>query len=272
MKIKEFIPACVLILMTTLLIPTGVNSQQIMKIAVSKASPNYINWLKKGNSAIETLNMYELTVSQAEAQLDQCAGLLVTGGEDINPGLYGQPGEMPRCIDVDIHRDSLEQVLIRLAIVRKMPIVGICRGEQMINVALGGTLYIDLPADFRFEQGNHDTTVHHQCPDYLKCYHKVTAEKNTLLASIAGSGEGFVTSNHHQAVHKVAPGLRVNAKSPDGLVEGIEWKNPEGKSFLVGVQWHPERMDISNTYSGNLLHEFIHQAENYLKTKEGTKK
>jgi putative glutamine amidotransferase len=84
-----------------------------------------------------------------------------------------------------------------------------------------------------------------------------------LLKSILGSDTGFVTSNHHQAILRLGKGLKINAQSPDGIIEGIEWKNSQGKSFMLGVQWHPERMDPSNAFSGKLLQRFLAEARIY---------
>jgi putative glutamine amidotransferase len=182
----------------------------------------------------------------------------------LHPGLYGKAEEAGRCEDIDTHRDSLEELLIRSAFDMKMPVLGVCRGEQMINVFLGGTLWIDIPTDYRNEAGKPDTSVHHQCADYLTCFHGVTLVKGTTLSGIIGNENGSVTSNHHQAVRQMAPALKCNARSADGLVEGVEWNNPAGKSFLIGIQWHPERMDTSSAFSGKLAREFIRQAASFI--------
>jgi putative glutamine amidotransferase len=256
-----------LFLLVILVLPVLLSSWNYMgeplRIAVSKATPNYVNWLKKGNPEIVAVNMSEIEESRVYTELNTCSGLLVTGGVDVNPALYGMPEETGRCQDIDTRRDSLEQLLIRRALEMKMPVVGICRGEQIINVLSGGTLYIDLPSDYRDAAGKPDTSVRHQCADYMHCYHPVRVEKNSLLFKITGCSKGSVTSNHHQAVHVPAPGLSCNAVSPDGVIEGIEWKYPVGKSFMIGVQWHPERMDASDPLSGKLLREFILQSEKY---------
>lgn len=257
-----------------------------MKIAVSKATKNYIDWLRKADSGVVFINLYNVSVDSALTELNQCSGLLVTGGEDIQPEYYGKSTEKSLCGDMDPKRDTLEIALIKKALSMNMPVLGICRGEQILNVALGGTLIVDIPLFFKpalgtrySAPGNREpetenrepehksasAIIVHQCPDYLKCYHSVTVLPKSLLRTITGCDTGFVTSNHHQAVDQLAPGLRYNAFSQDGLIEGIEWDNPDGKSFLIGVQWHPERMDTSNSMSGKLLRRFYSESEYYFK-------
>ena len=227
-----------------------------MKIGLSKASPNYVNWLKRADPSIQTIDLYKLTFSMAIQQLGVCSGLLLTGGEDVWPGRYGKASDTLRCTEMNPHRDSLEMALIEKALALKMPVVGVCRGNQILNVYLGGTLIIDIPKDYG------KSTIH-QCEDYLNCFHSVNVRKTTLLARISQCDSARVTTNHHQAVDRLSPLLISNATSDDKLIEGIEWKNPEGKSFLLGVQWHPERMDPTNPLSGQLVTEFIRQSDIY---------
>jgi putative glutamine amidotransferase len=234
--------------------------RQRIQVAVSKVSPNYLKWLKKGDSTILGINMYELRIDSALLKLENCSGLLLTGGEDVHPQFYGKPEEVKNCSEIDIHRDSLEIALIKKALSLKMPILGICRGEQIMNVVLGGTLIEDIPTYFL---GHNKVSVIHQCKDYLNCYHSVTVVPHTLIRSIMKSDSGYVSSNHHQAIENLGQGLRRNAMSGDKLTEGIEWENPDNKSFLIGVQWHPERMDIQSDYSGKLLHAFLDQVVKY---------
>jgi len=244
-------------------------------IAVTKTSPNYVNWLKRADTSVVILDMYNLSLNEAVKKLETCSGLLITGGEDILPAFYHKPELEKYCQDSDVRRDSLEIALIEKAFSMKMPVFGICRGEQILNVALGGTLIADIPKYFADQaklsgpKNNNQTSdinrskVLHQCEDYLKCYHAVHVVPGTLLSSILASGSGSVASNHHQAVETLAPGIRCNARSEDGLTEGIEWQQPAGKSFMIGVQWHPERMENKNDFSGKLLQEFFLQVIKY---------
>jgi putative glutamine amidotransferase len=238
-----------------------------LRIAVSKASPNYINWLKKGDSLVIIKNLYSLPLDSAVKELRQCSGLLLTGGEDVQPDLYGKENEIGFCGETDPHRDTLEITLIRTALQLKIPILGICRGEQIINIALGGTLIVDIPSYQLQAAGQVGRVVVHQMEDYMHCFHPVTILHNTILYSIVKTDTGTVTSNHHQAVEIPSPDLQISAQAPDGITEGVEWKQPQDKSFLIGVQWHPERMDTANALSGRLLKQFIYQSVIFNKSK-----
>ena len=153
-----------------------------------------------------------------------------------------------------------------------MPVLGICRGEQILNLALGGTLITDIP-DF---QGNNPSDpsfsgIIHMSEDRYKLSHSVKIHKNTFLHNIVGCDAGQVTSTHHQAVEKTAPGMIASAHAPDGITEAIEWEKPSDKPFLIGIQWHPERMDTANPLSGNVLKSFLVHAKEYIKPSSITK-
>ena len=227
-----------------------------LKIGLSKASPNYVNWLKRADPAIQTIDLYLLPIAAAVKELNQCSGLLLTGGEDVWPGRYGKLADTLRCTEMNPHRDSLEMALIEKALALKMPVVGICRGNQILNVYLGGTLIIDIPKDYK-------PGIVHQCDDYLNCIHRVDVRKTSILAGISLCDSARVTTNHHQAVERLSQQVVANALSDDKLIEGIEWQNPVGKSFILGVQWHPERMDVTNPLSGPIATEFIRQTTIY---------
>jgi putative glutamine amidotransferase len=231
-----------------------------IQIALSKGSPdssytNYYNWIESLDSTVVCIDLYAMPTDSAIMLFRSCSGLILTGGTDIHPDLYGKAYDTVRCWPVDNHRDRLEMTLIDSALTWGMPVLGICRGHQMLNVTLGGSLIVDIPADF-------DTVVNHQCEDYLACFHPVDADTSSLLFSITGTGYGEVTSNHHQAADRIAPALRVSAFASDGLPEALEWKDYNNKSFLLGVQWHPERMEPENPFSGAIGRTFL--AECYL--------
>lgn len=249
-----------LAVMLVLLSCNGTETADI-RIALSKGSPkesyiNYYNWIRSADSNATVLDMYGIPLDSALALFETCHGLLLTGGTDIEPGLYGKPYDTARCWPIDHKRDSLEIALFQAARKAGKPILGICRGEQMINVALGGSLIVDIPADF-------DTIIRHQCDDYTHCSHKVTVESNSMLSDITGIYAGEVNSNHHQGVERLAVELKAESYASDGLVEAVEWAYPEGKPFLLGVQWHPERMDVQNPLSGKILERFIEEIKGF---------
>ena len=167
------------------------------------------------------------------AQLvDYVDGILFTGGPDVHPFYFGE--ETQRfCGNVSMKRDSMELALLRLAMERKKPILGICRGVQLINIGLGGDIYQDIPSQFK-----EDFPIAHTQPfGYEIPSHTVKVAKGTLLAGIAGSDVLRVNSMHHQAVQNLAPGLTASGFAPGGLIEAVEMP---GYPFLLGVQWHPE--------------------------------
>lgn len=223
-------------------------------IAISKASDNYINWLKRADSTVQWINLYTLPFDSALEVLNSCSGLLLTGGEDVFPGIYGKEDDTSRCGPINFYRDTLEINLVLRALERRMPVFGVCRGEQLLNVVFGGELFIDIPQDF-------DSTVLHRCDDYLTCFHMVYVEPKTFLHTLCNCDSALVTTNHHQAVSVLAPDLNANAYSPDGLIEGIELLEREQEPFFLAVQWHPERMEKENPLSGPLAEAFLMQCK-----------
>ena len=176
-----------------------------------------------------------MAVADALAGID---GLLLTGGGDVEPARYGEaPHE--KLEEVDLARDEFEIALIAAARSRDLPIFAICRGVQVLNVAAGGTLVQDIPSQVPGAL-KHSLVVPPHPPYELA--HEVWVEKDSLLAKLmgerlVGSDTCDVNSRHHQAVKTIAPGYRVSATAPDGVIEAIE--DPAAR-FCLGVQWHPE--------------------------------
>ncbi len=160
-------------------------------------------------------------------------GLLIMGGADIDPARYGQ-AQTPECGAVKPHRDRVELELVRLAREHNLPTLGICRGSQIINVAYCGTLVQDIPTTLGI-----DVNVHRQIEDYDVCTHTVDVVPGTLLERIVQKSVIEVNSRHHQCVDVLGAGLVVNARGPDGIVEAL---NDPTRSFMLGVQWHPEML------------------------------
>lgn len=168
--------------------------------------------------------------------LDLVDGIIFSGGGDIDPKLYGDEEMHPTTDGIDAGRDELELPLLRAAVERDIPTFCICRGVQVLNVALGGTLYQDVADQFspEIQHRQHEQNISKEHPG-----HTVAVEPDSLLAITYGQAEIGVNSFHHQSLKEVAPELRVNAVAPDGTIEGVEHT---GKTFVLGVQWHPEMM------------------------------
>lgn len=227
-------------------------------ISGNPAESNYIKWLKSVDADLKYYVMNKLPMDSVEIVFDACSGLLLTGGEDVYPGKYGQDADTVKCGEINFLRDSLEFLLIDLAMDHETPVMGVCRGQQILNVAFGGSLIVDIPSEFHSQ-------VYHRCYDWQNCFHDVNVIKGSLLSEISGVGKGNVTTNHHQAVKRLAEPFRVMATSNDGLVESIGWKDTNNKPYLMAVQWHPERMDSTNMLSRPLAEKFLSEARNFSK-------
>jgi putative glutamine amidotransferase len=166
------------------------------------------------------------------ALYERSDGLLFSGGEDVDPALYGEPLH-EQCGPISHERDEMELVLARWAMDDGKPLLAICRGIQVLNVALGGSLYQDIGAQLP------GAGRHPWYPDYPRnrLSHTVLVTTETRLADILTTTSLPVNSLHHQAIQEVAPGLAVVARAPDGVIEGVEAEN---HPFAIGVQWHPE--------------------------------
>lgn len=167
----------------------------------------------------------------AEAWLDRLDALIVTGGAfDIDPAIYGE-SETHETVTLKTGRTAAELALLRGALARDLPVLGICGGEQLMAVALGGTLVQHIPESFP-EALAHEQKTRHDEPG-----HAVAVTPGSLLARITGTTEMLVNTSHHQAVRSVPEGVIINAIAPDGVIEGVE--DPRYR-FCLGVQWHPE--------------------------------
>ncbi len=172
-----------------------------------------------------------LSPTDVPALLDRLDGLVLSGGGDVDPALYGQPPH-PRLGRVIRERDEFELQLCREALARDLPLLAICRGHQVLNVATGGTLIQDIPS-LVARGGDHDP----RCERWERA-HAVSVEPGSRLHAILGTEQLDVNSFHHQAVETLGAGLQVSARAPeDGIIEGVELP---GRRFVVGVQWHPE--------------------------------
>lgn len=178
-------------------------------------------------------------------------GLVLGGGVDVDPARYGEEILENGSVEVDAERDRIDFELFGQARRRGAPVLGICRGLQVVNVALGGTLVQDIPSE-RPSEVVHQRTAREK----TRRDHHVAIAPGTRLAALAGQPQIAVNSRHHQAIDAVAPGLAVAGKAPDGVPEAVE---AAGDEWLVAVQWHPENL-AGDPVSERLFAEFVRAA------------
>ena len=225
-------------------------SKLIIGVTDCSKYANYSSWIEAAGKDIETVM---LTRNEDYTQaLARCNAIVFTGGEDVHPAFYKKPEYLPYCNahDISIDRDEFEMKLMQYAEQEFLPVLGICRGLQFINVYYGGTLIPDIPTWGKY---NHSKLDYH-----TDRYHRVTVDKNSWLYSIVGVKSGNINSAHHQSADMIGKGLVANAFSKDGVIEGLEKKEPGVGPFLCLVQWHPERMsDQSDPFVINIREAFI---------------
>jgi putative glutamine amidotransferase len=211
---------------TTTLDPQGGDYQQ-PRIAL------YANYL----APLERVGLVPVLITPGhtdgaiERLVGLCSGLVLTGGDDIDPANYGEK-PTPQLGAVNPRRDAAEQQALNAAVERDIPVFGICRGHQLINVFFGGSLCQDIAT----EKG--DAGSHRQTTPWGAHHHEVVVSPGSRVGRAVGRERLAINSYHHQAIRRVAPNLEVTARAEDGLIEAVESKEHR---WLVGVQWHPER-------------------------------
>ncbi|MBW1979971.1 MAG: gamma-glutamyl-gamma-aminobutyrate hydrolase family protein [Deltaproteobacteria bacterium] len=174
-----------------------------------------------------------------ESIISRLDGLILSGGPDVHPRFYGEQ-PLKGLGDVDEELDLMELAVARMAVEKDLPLLAICRGIQVLNVALGGTLYQDIGRQVR------RSINHSQQADKGVNTHTVHLEKDTLLHRLIGEEVIWVNGRHHQAIKDLAEELRVSARAPDGVIECVEHRS---RAFVLGVQWHPEGTWKSDPHS-----------------------
>jgi putative glutamine amidotransferase len=181
-----------------------------------------------------------------EAFLDKVDGIMLSGGGDLDPRRMGQQTHSAVQV-IPVRRENSDRMLIQAVLKRHMPLLAVGLGMQLLNVIRGGSLYLHLPEDL-------PRTLPHRDPTGAAHRHAVLLEPGTRMDEIYGGGEIRINSDHHQAVRQLGAGLRLGARSPDGVIEAIEGTDPN--HFCIGVQWHPES-ETASALDMQLFEAFI---------------
>lgn len=209
---------------------------------------NYCNAIREAGGLPLVLPL-ELSAGEVEELSERLDGLLLSGGPDIHPFAFGEE-TLSGCGNASILRDKMEFSFFKHMFDQKKPILGICRGSQLINIALGGNIYQDI-----FSQTHEVPRIAHIQPfDYGTPCHKVQVLSGTKLHRILGCSLVEVNSCHHQAVKDPATGLIICGRASDGLAEAVEMPD---YPYLIGVQWHPEYLFEHFEHAKNIFHSFV---------------
>lgn len=209
---------------------------------------SYLRALHRAGGQEGILAPQRMAPGEVAALLERFDGLLLIGGGDVDPKHYGED-PLPECYGIDTEADLFEMQLVRAAIHRGMPVLAICRGFQVLNVAMGGTLDQHITG--------REGLVGHGIPGVRPDLHEVRLEPGTWAAKAMGAETVTVSSSHHQAVARVGEGLVVSGRAPDDIVEAME--HPDG-SWVVAVQWHPERRAEEDPANQGLFDALVEQA------------
>jgi putative glutamine amidotransferase len=226
--------------------------QEKITIILSKASSNYIKWIEDENVII--LDAY--TIKNTDSILVVADGIILTGGEDINPLEYNDTSNIKVCGKINFSRDTLERKLFDFAFKNKLPLVGVCRGMQMMNVASGGTLYGDIPTEI-------GTTVVHRNNGEVMHEIALSCENIKYINLIFPllKDTFLVNSWHHQGLKDISQNLNVIARSYDGLPEAVVM-NDSVHPFMIAVQFHPERLGKDNAIHKQMRSSFFRAISN----------
>jgi putative glutamine amidotransferase len=213
---------------------------------------SYVEELRKVGAVPWVIPLIPEDPDTLQEIFDRLDGVFITGGVDVDPSRYGEP-KTELCGRTDPDRDAVEIALLRHALARDLPVLAVCRGIQILNVACGGTLYQDVTAQVPAAL-KHDYFPTPQQPSRKYLAHDVTVKPGSRLGHIIGDAVVPVNSMHHQAIKTLAPNLAATARAPDGIIEGVEGVD---SPYLVAVQWHPEELTETQPGMARLFTTFV---------------
>lgn len=213
---------------------------------VTSVKKNYISAIER-SGGLPLVLPYVEDDAILDGIVNACHGFFFTGGKDIDPAIYGEV-KKKTCDETQPYRDDLEFRAFKKIFDSGKPILAVCRGAQLVNIALGGTLYQDIPTEVNTE------LVHRQTEGEFEYSHDVNIKADTPLYTLIGAERIKSNSFHHQAIKKIGEGLKVMATADDGIVEAVYYG---GQRYLRAYQWHPERLYCADEFNRSIFYDFI---------------
>jgi putative glutamine amidotransferase len=207
---------------------------------------NYVRAVREAGAEPVSVSLL-LSMDELKRLTQTLDGVLLTGSPaDVDPARFGAARE-PQCADADPDRERTDFALLEHSFAEHKPVLAICFGIQSLNVFLGGTLVQDIPSQL----GTQIEHEWHRDEGAPEPFHIARIEPGSQFAQLAGANEGVVNSSHHQSVKDPGRGLRIAARAPDGVIEAVEWTGDD--NWVMGVQWHPERMAAKDSFAQSLF-------------------
>jgi putative glutamine amidotransferase len=222
-------------------------------IATVQEKNSIKNYINQVDSNVILIDFMKIDRKNWQNTLEKCSGLLLSGGNDIHPVHYGNKSLIKFC-KTEPKRDLIELELLNKAFQDSIPILGICRGMQLINVYFKGKLCVDIPS---FCKSDSIKIIHRDLKKQKDVFHSIKIDSKSDLFSILSLEKTIVNSWHHQAISVIGQNLRISAISPDNVIEGIEWSKGLKDRWILGVQWHPERFYKEHPENLKIINDFI---------------
>lgn len=242
----------ILIALIPLFLSGFIHGQEPIYIATAIEKESIKEYLHAVDSNVVLIDFMKVKKSKRLETFEKVSGLLLSGGRDVHPSTYGKKDSLKICV-THKKRDEVELFLLGQTLKDSLPILGICRGHQIINASLNGELIQDIPS-----QHKASVQVTHRDPEEKNyVYHQIELEQDSELLKLYGQVTFEVNSFHHQAVKVHGEGMKIVAHAADGLNEASEWAKGLDDRWIIGVQWHPERMYQKEPSHLNIVRDFL---------------